>query len=284
MSIASSLGSFDCSPTRRSRNPRQSRYWMATIPHHGFTPYLPNGVDYIRGQLEIGESGTSYLHWQICIYFGRKVSRRKLQEYFGEYHYEPTRSKAALDYVWKEATCVDGTKFELGQLPIQRNCTEDWDRVWCLAVERKILEIPADIRIRCYSTIRRIGEDFMEPIGMERVCSVFWGRTGSGKSRRAWEEAGQQAYSKDPRTKFWCGYRNQECVVIDEFRGSIDVSHLLRWLDRYPVSVEIKGGAVPLSATRYWITSNLHPRQWYPELDNETVEALLRRLQIVMFE
>jgi len=58
---------------------------------------------------------------------------------------------------------------------------------------------------------------------------------------------------------------------------------MLRWLDRYPVSVETKGGAMPLAARTIWITSNLDPRMWYPELDADTLAALLRRLNIIHF-
>lgn len=115
---------------------------------------------------------------------------------------------------------------------------------------------------------------------MERICYVFWGKTGTGKTRRAWDEAGLDAYPKCSRTKWWDGYRNQESVIIDEFRGAIDVTYLLLWLDRYPVNVEIKGGRVPLSATKVWITSNLHPREWFPDLDGATWDALNRRLVI----
>lgn len=92
-----------------------------------------------------------------------------------------------------------------------------------------------------------------------------------------------EAYSKDPRTKWWDGYLGQSNVVLDEFRGTIDVAHILRWLDRYPVRVENKGGSLPLLATHFWITSNLDPRLWYPDLDDETLQALLRRLEITHF-
>jgi len=118
---------------------------------------------------------------------------------------------------------------------------------------------------------------------MERTVTVYWGPTGTGKSRRAWDESGLDAYPKDPRTKFWDGYQSQPCVVIDEFRGAIDVSHLLRWFDRYPVLVEIKGSSVVLVADRIWITSNLRPDAWFPELDGSTLAALLRRLHVVEF-
>jgi len=118
---------------------------------------------------------------------------------------------------------------------------------------------------------------------MERRVDVFWGRTGTGKSRRAWNEAGFGAYPKDPRTKFWDGYREQEHVVIDEFRGDIDISHVLRWFDRYPVIVEVKGGSVSFVAKRIWITSNVDPRDWFPNVCQETKNALIRRLNITHF-
>jgi len=261
---------------------RQGIYWLLTIPHHEFCPYLPPGISWIRGQLELGETG--YLHWQVCLSLCKKGSLSTISATFGTgIHAEISRSAAAGEYVWKELTRIAVTLFEFGTRPFQRNEPLDWDRIWELAVAGDLGSIPAQIRVQSYRPLRSICSDHSKPLGMERSCQVYWGRTGSGKSRRAWEEAGLDAYSKDPNTKFWCGYSGQTNVVIDEFRGRIDVSHLLRWLDRYPVSVEIKGSSVPLSATSYWITSNLDPRQWFPDLDPETLAALIRRFNITNF-
>lgn len=176
-----------------------------------------------------------------------------------------------------------GTQFEFGTLPLKRNSRKDWDKIWEAAKAGNLGEIPASVRVQSYRTLRAIMSDYSEPVGVERTCKVFWGKTGTGKSRRAWDEAGMDAYPKDPRTKFWCGYRDQENVVIDEFRGGIDIAHMLRWLDRYPVIVEIKGGSVVLKAKCIWITSNVDPAEWYPELDYSTRDALLRRLNITYF-
>jgi len=77
------------------------------------------------------------------------------------------------------------------------------------------------------------------------------------------------------------GYVDQSSVILDEFRGTIDISHLLRWLDRYPVLVEGKGTTRPFLADKIWITSNLPPLKWYPDLDELTMAALLRRLTVV---
>lgn len=262
---------------------RQGIYWILTIPRNDWEACLPEGVNWIRGQLERG-STTGYEHWQCVVAFTKKKSLAGVKSIFGEsVHAELSRSASANDYVWKEDTRIEGTQFEHGERPIKRNCSEDWDTIWGLAITGDLCSIPAEIRIRHYRTLRSIAADFAKPIGMERTCSVFIGPTGTGKSRLAWEQAGMEAYCKDPNTKFWCGYSGQECVVIDEFRGRIDVSHLLRWLDRYPCNVEIKGSSVPLCAKSIWITSNLDVEQWYPELDEETLNALKRRLKITRF-
>lgn len=71
--------------------------------------------------------------------------------------------------------------------------------------------------------------------------------------------------------------------MVDEFRGGIDIAHLLRWLDRYPVIVELKGSSTVLKANKIWITSNLSPDDWYPELDQETKNALRRRMRVTHF-
>jgi len=75
----------------------------------------------------------------------------------------------------------------------------------------------------------------------------------------------------------------QKHVIIDEFRGGIDIGHMLRWLDRYPVIVEVKGSSTVLKAETIWITSNIHPKDWYPDLDEETKSALMRRLEVTHF-
>lgn len=264
---------------------RQGRYWLCTIPSGEFSNdrSIDDRVAYVRGQREIGER-TSYEHWQLLVILKRKGSCNTMQEIFGRNgHYELSRSDAADSYVWKEETAIPGTRFELGERPIRRNNPTDWDSIWESATAGNIMAIPSDIRIRHFGSICRIGTRFAKGVAMVRRAFVFWGPTGTGKSRTAWDEAGVGAFPKDPRTKWWDGYTGEENVVVDEFRGGIDVAHLLRWLDRYPVLVETKGGTIGLRAQSFWFTSNLHPRDWYPDLDEETRSALLRRLEIKNF-
>lgn len=262
----------------------KAKYWLLTIPEDDFEPKcVPDGCAYIAGQKEQGES-TGYRHWQVLVAFNQQVRLSAIKKTFGtRAHAEPTRSEAARGYVWKNETYVDGTRFEFGDYPVRRNNRTDWEEIYAAAKTGCFDRIPPCIVVRNYSNLQKIATANAKPLGCERTCYVYWGVTGAGKSRAAWDEAGLDSYPKDPCTKFWDGYSGQRNVIIDEFRGSIGISHILRWLDRYPVLVEIKGSSTVLKAENIWITSNLHPNDWYPEMDVETKQALLRRLKIKHF-
>lgn len=267
-----------------STKTKPARIWIGTIPYspeYDLFGRFNGFVAYAIGQRELG-ANTNYEHWQIVIHCLKPNRLTALKKHFGDQcHWEPTLSAAAESYVHKDDTAIADTRFTWGKKPINRASAKDWDLIRADCVAGRLDAVPSDIFVRCYSNIRRIAADFAKPIAMERQCRVYWGTTGVGKSRRAWDEASMEAYPKDPRTKFWDGYDGQTNVVIDEFRGGIDIGHLLRWLDRYPVIVEIKGSSTCLKATTIWITSNLHPREWYPTLDGITYAALERRLNIL---
>lgn len=200
-------------------------------------------------------------------------------------HVEISRSSALRQYVSKEDTRVDESWFDLGRLPFSGpHGGHDWDQIWESATRGDFSGIPASVRVQSYNVLKSIRKDHLAPKEITKECYAFVGPTGTGKSRRAWLEATLNAYPKNPNTKFWDGYAGHEHVVIDEFRGRIDISYLLTWLDRYPVIVEAKHGACCLEATKIWITSNLPPDRWYPDLDPETLAALLRRLTVVVFQ
>lgn len=261
------------------------RYWLLTIPQHDFLPYLPPTIKYIKGQLECG-TDTGYVHWQLLAAFERTTRLAGVKRIFGDSaHCELSRSAAADAYVHKDDTAIPETRFELGQRATRRNQSTDWDDVLTRAKSGQLSDIPPDILIRCYSQLKSIAKDNLTPGEMERTVVVYWGPTGTGKSRRAWSEASFSAYPKIPTNIWWDGYRPtdpaHDNVVIDEFRGEINISHVLRWFDRYPVVVEAKHGAVALCARRIWITSNVEPRFWYANrVDPQTIEALLRRLTV----
>lgn len=103
----------------------------------------------------------------------------------------PVRNSSLAPYPSEETVPPIGTKSEISPSPDE------------LMIYRRTYSFGIFyIYISCYNQLRRIGQDYARPVAMERSCHVFWGDTGTGKSRRAWEEAGIQAYCKDPRTKW----------------------------------------------------------------------------------
>lgn len=261
---------------------RQGKYWIATIPRESWEPSLPTGILWIKGQLERGDN-TGYEHWQFIFTTTKKESLTGVKCYLPPTgHYELTRSSAAEQYVTKDDTRI-GEPFELGQRPFKRNCAADWESIRTAAKNDDLEEIPPDIYIRYYAQLKRIAADNVRPLPFNRVCHVLWGGTGTGKSHRAWDTF-PNAYAKDPRSKWWNGYKGETVVIVDEFRGGIDISHILRWIDKYPVQVEIKGGCTVLRAEKFIFTSNLHPGEWYPTIDKETLGALERRIQTIKVE
>lgn len=189
-------------------NTDQGRYWILTIPRDMFKvpDTLGSEMQFMRGQLEQGVGG--FVHWQILVAFKKKIRLRGVKRHFGEQcHAELSRSSAADAYCHKEESRIEGTQFELGSKAIRRNDSTDWDRIRTLAVSGAFEDIPADVYVRYYGNLRRIHSDNARPSPMVRTCKAFIGETGTGKSRSAWAEAGENAYSKNPTTKWWDGYK-----------------------------------------------------------------------------
>lgn len=110
---------------------------------------------------------------------------------------------------------------------------------------------------------------------------VYWGRTGLGKTWRATVEAGPSCwyYGSDG---WFDGYCGQQSAIFDDFGGhEFKLTYLLKLLDRYPMSVRIKGGFVNWAPLRVYITSNKNPRDWYNCLQVHQ-EALERRFTKVI--
>ncbi len=114
---------------------------------------------------------------------------------------------------------------------------------------------------------------------------MYWGFTGTGKSRRVRELAGEDAYwvSNPGRGQpvWFDGYMGQRSIVFDDFYGWIPWSMLLRLLDRNPVNLNCKGTTALCLATAFYFTSNAHPSMWYKHVP---YAALERRITIIECE
>lgn len=134
-------------------------------------------------------------------------------------------------------------------------------------------------------------------IHWDKPITVYWifGGPGTGKTfsavNLAREVAGNSYFIHLPGSlKWWDGYNNQKCVIIDDFRRSQlsdigGLSYLLRILDRYDLSLEVKGGSVVREFEYVIITcpdSPVGAFTYHREDDNsvidENIGQLIRRI------
>lgn len=107
------------------------------------------------------------------------------------------------------------------------------------------------------------------------------GPTGTGKTRLAYDFDPRLYVLEQPNSSsgalWWDGYDTHETVLLDDYTGYVSPGTLLRLLDRYPMSGQVKGGHVHLRMKNIIITSNYQPEQWYPEKPTMFYLALRRR-------
>lgn len=108
------------------------------------------------------------------------------------------------------------------------------------------------------------------------------GPTGVGKTKWFFDHCPESDWYSTPvsnGTLWMDGYRGQKWVLIDDFSGQMPLVQLLRMLDRYPITVPIKGSHVDFSPARTIVlTTNLHPTKWYKWCNRELqYDALARR-------
>lgn len=96
---------------------------------------------------------------------------------------------------------------------------------------------------------------------------VFWGPTGTGKSKRARAMTRlQNCYPlmTDTNPIWFDRYANQPDLLIEEFRTkNMSLEMFLTILDGYPRLLPVKGGTVWKNWTRVIVTSNKPPHRWY---------------------
>lgn len=265
---------------------KQTRWWLFTFPYESFEPfYLADSVAYARGQCEI--SPTGYWHWHVVVGFKRSQRFSYCKSLFGDgVRIECCRSRDnCLQYVWKDRTSLPFSRFEHGVKPVRRSSKRDWEETLNHAKEGNFDYIDPSVLIQHYGNLKKLRSDYMTPpVRHDIKLFIYWGVTGAGKSKRAYDEAiaeDGKFFKKQADTKWWCGYRGEKCVIFDEFTGDISLPSILAIINWMPHSVEVKGGSVPLMATHFWFTSNTKPERWWPHANERTWDAFKRRITIV---
>lgn len=241
---------------------------------------LPTPIIYLVWGHEKGEQETPHLQGFVSL--EKKCSLRYIRDLISDKaHYETARGKPhqAATYCKK-----DGDFKEFGNCPNGQGNRSDLDQIaekcrTSVAITKIAEEHPASF-LRYAGNIVKLKHLYRPQRSGQPIIHVFWGRTGTGKTRRVWQFADEQQIWISSGTRWFDGYDGQPGALFDDFSGGwFEITYILKLLDRYPFPVPVKGGFVWWCPKTVFITSNIKPDEWYPNAAPHHREALKRRLR-----
>lgn len=241
-------------------------------------------VKYAGFGLEEGESGTPHLQGFVCFKNPKMFTGIKRIPGFGRMHLESMKGTVEQNIAY---CSKDGRFEEYGTKPAQGK-RSDLDEVIALVetgkrVREVAMECPTQF-VKFHKGIERLISFQAPSRNWKTEVFWFWGPTGSGKSKKAFEMGSESSfYVKDPTNKWWCGYEQQDVVIIDDYRRDFcTFASLLRLLDRYPMTVEMKGSTTQFASKKVIITSPKRPTDTWEGRSEEDLDQLTRRIEHVV--
>jgi len=261
------------------------RAWCITINNYNdahFQQLTAIKTKYLVYGLEVGESGTPHIQAYMELPSARTLSA--LKKRLPGAHLEPRvgTPEQAANYCKK-----DGEFTEIGEISQQGKRNDILDV--CTSIkEGKSFEEILDTATSYQSLqIAKIAMPYKEPV-RDWVPNVYWywGPPGTGKSHAAFHSHPESRIHKQAgSTKWWQGYDRHDVVIIDDLRQRhIDFVRLLELLDRYPTTVENKGGSRQFVPHHIYITAPYTPQSMFSD-EGENIDQLIRRItEIVHFD
>ena len=250
--------------------------------------YTPEEVSVLREKIapfakyliygeEVGESGTPHLQGYIevkttCTVAGLQKKILGMQGFVSRYAVFACKGNAAQNIAYCSKS---GVVWELGVRPKGQGKRSDLEQVATMIMDENASL--RDVAIAHPTSFMKYGNGFSKLINLVRMSKRvsrtrgLWcfGVTGSGKSRFAHGLSPESTYVKDPSTKWWCGYNQEDTVIVDDYRSNagLGFSDLLRLADFHPLPIEMKGSAGQFNSKRIVITTPLSIDATFAHLD-----------------
>lgn len=287
---------------------RSSRKYQLTINNpqtHGFThEVIRSNITSLSNCLywcmcdEVGEEGTQHTH--VYLVFQNPVMFSTLHKRFYGAHIEPANgtNRQNRDYVRKEGKWAEDAKHETnlpdtfeesGELPEeprkrQKQSETILDMLNSGATNADVLrEFPTAMNHLQHIEAARqtLLEDKYRTTFRTLQVVYIWGKTGVGKTRSVMEQYGYvNVYRVTNYAHPFDGYAGQDVILFDEFRSSLPISDMLKYLDGYPLMLPCRYADKVACFTKVFVVSNIPFESQYPNVqidEPETWQAFKRR-------
>lgn len=242
---------------------------------------------------EIGENGTPHLQGACLLTRPVLFTTLKNKLGFKRAHIEPMYGKPMDSFLY--CTKEDANAYQCGDMPTQgkrNDLHEITDRIMngesLYSLAKDDVGAVAIVKFhKGLTVLRSLAAPKRDP---SKPPAIFWfyGETGTCKTRCATELGAiyGECWISNGNLRWFDGYDGQFTAVLDDFRAKhVNFAFFLRLLDRYPMTVEFKGGHVAWAPKLIIITSNKKPIECFVQRQEhlpEDLEQLERRITKVI--
>jgi len=252
---------------------------------------------------EIGaENGTPHTH--LYVVFKNPVMFDTIHKRFYGVRIDECKgnNKQCRDYVRKEGKYLDDPKHdtnlpdtfeEWGELPPDTTKSETQaEQIMRMVIEGKtnaeiLAEIPgAYSKLNYIEQARQtiLAEEFMDKYS-KRDVTYLWGDTRVGKTRSVMDKYGyRQVYQVTDYIHPFDDYSGQDVIIFEEFRSSLKIEDMLKYLDGHPVMLPCRYANKVACYTKVYLISNIPLEKQYTNIQLDcpkTWDAFLARIDHV---
>lgn len=243
-------------------------------------------------------------HTHIYVLFRSPVRFSTIKKHFPEAHIEKAYGTSVQnrEYVFKEGkwaedkkkeTNLADTHEEWGKLPQERQgARNDYAELYEMITEGmsnfEILEEQPNFigQIEHIDKVRQVikEEEYKDTFRILETTYIF-GETNAGKTRSVMDKYGYANVFRVTNYKNpFDQYKGQDIMMFEEFKDSLPINDMLKYLDGYPVMLPCRYIDKVACFTKVYILSNMDLKEQYPNVQKDNPEiwkAFLRRIHKV---